>query len=134
MKKTLRDIAAKQLQRVQRLYRKWVPYHLDDDEKAMCVALAALRMCEVNAQVIVRSNGLMDYKFMAMLYQSEALSLMNACEKMEQGSEERVSLEMTAGQLSSVAGRLEKMKEQSATDFIKQTLDADLHANSHHKK
>jgi len=131
MRKTIRTFVAKQLKRVQRQYRQWVPYHLDDDEKALCVALAALRMSEVNAQVIVRSNGLMDYKFMAMLYQSEAVALMQACEAMTPGSEERVSLEMTASQLDSAASRLEDMKEQSATDFIKQTLDTDLHANSH---
>lgn len=134
MKRSIRDIAAKQLKRIHRQFRKFVPYNLDDDEKALCIALAALRMCEVNAQIIVRSNGLMDYKFMAMLYQSEALSLMQACEKMPKGSDERVSLEMTASQLTSVAGRLEAMKAQSATDFIKQTMDKDLHAESEHSK
>lgn len=127
---TIRYFFAKQLKRVQRQYRKWVPYHLDDDEKAMCVALAALRMCEVNAQIIVRSNGLMDYKFMAMLYQSEALSLMQACDKMEPGSEQRVSLELTASQLDEVAQRLLAMKEQSASDFMKQTMNKELHADA----
>lgn len=130
MKKTIRAVIAKQLTRVQRQYRQWVPYHLDDDEKAMCVALAALRMCEVNAQIIVRSNGLMDFKFMAMLYQSEALSLMQACDQMAPGSEQRVSLEMTASQLDEVAQRLLAMKEQSASDFIQQTMTKESHADA----
>lgn len=134
MKTTMRSFASKQFKRVQRQYRRWLPYRLDDDEKSMCVALAALRMCEVNAQIIVRSNGLMDYKFMAMLYQSEAMALMDACAKLDAGCDERVSLEMTASQLTAVATRLEAMKEQSATDFIKQTMDKDLHADSHNQK
>ena len=95
-------------------FRKRFPYQVDDGEKALCVAIAALRMAEVNAQMIVKSNGLMDYQYMSMMYQNEALSMMTAAEALEEGSDDRVSLEIVAEQLNESAKRLEALSTETA--------------------
>lgn len=101
------------LSKVKSLLPLWLGGHhrLQPGENAEAIALASLKGTEINAMMIVKSNGLMTTDMMAAQYRSAAISTSQQAKTHKAGSLQRVGLEFMATQLSDIADNLIKSEQ-----------------------
>lgn len=96
------------LKKTTALWNRFFARKLKPSENAEAIALAALKGTEINAAMIVKSNGLMTTEMMVAQYRSSAISTSQHAKTFPVGSLERAGLEFMATQLSDVADNLIK--------------------------
>lgn len=89
-------------------------------ERAEITAMAAVRALEVNAHMLVKSNGLMTMTMLAAQYRHNAAEIRQQAGDQEEGTMPYLSLVMLANELDDIANSLlpEEQSDNNETEGV----------------